>query len=206
MSIQSIIHSFSQTQNIDIVRSIVIVVILLVSLLSYKRHRNVPYVKYTVYWLAITFCLVALYSYRYEFSDFKNRITHAFLPYKIIDANGSITIERASNGHFMLEASVNNKSVIFLVDTGATISTLNAETASYVGIDTESLQYDSWVETANGTVRLARAKVNIKIGSVDLEGVNIFVSRGSSENLLGMNTLNKFSSMSIERDKLLLRY
>jgi clan AA aspartic protease (TIGR02281 family) len=55
-------------------------------------------------------------------------------------ANGyeSITLTRTQVGHFAMKGSVNGKSAVFLLDTGASSSVLDKSTADSMGLQTEA--------------------------------------------------------------------
>lgn len=118
-----------------------------------------------------------------------------------------IEIPRAADGHFHLNLKVNSVPVGFLIDTGATNIVLSQQDATRIGIDTNALRYLGEAATANGTVRIARIRLDtISIGDFTDSRVAAYVNQGDMEgSLLGMDYLNRFSEVSIRSDIMILR-
>jgi len=193
MSTQSLLLNFTQSESIQFVSSLIILVALLTGLLARRKHTNYPIAKYAIYWLLIAISLIFLYSFKGEFTSVKNRFVSALIPSRAIDNNGVITIKQSSNDHFMIDVLVNDKPIVFMVDTGATSVVLSLDDARNAGIDISKLNFYREVFTANGTVKVAEAKVNIKIGGFELQNFSVLVNPSdASDSLLGTmkNTTN----------------
>lgn len=119
---------------------------------------------------------------------------------------GRIEVPRASDGHYYVTAHLNDRPVIFVVDTGATDIVLTRQDARLVGIDPDALIYSGRAGTANGTVDTARAVVDI----FDVDGladrdVSVWINRGEmNTSLLGMAYLQRFARIEIANGKLIL--
>src|SRR5207302_7994748 len=61
-------------------------------------------------------------------------------------------IPMAIDGHFWVEARLNGQKVRFLVDSGATMTTVDRQTALKAGVEV-SPQRDQFVRTGNGIIR-----------------------------------------------------
>jgi aspartyl protease family protein len=101
---------------------------------------------------------------------------------------------------------VNGEPVRFVVDTGATQIVLSKSDARRVGLDVDDLVYLGRAYTANGEVRTAPVKLDtVSIGPIKDSNVRAVVNDGAMEgSLLGMEYLQRFSSVEIGGGKLIL--
>lgn len=118
---------------------------------------------------------------------------------------GSTTrVPLARDGHFWVRARVGHgkqaQTVRFLIDTGATLTTLSPEAARRAGIKPSPSDQPVEMRTANGTsrgrlVRLAR----VQVGNVMARNLQAVVAPGMGEtNVLGMNFLTRLESWRVE--------
>ena len=128
---------------------------------------------------------------------------------RTINHSGRATsIDANANGQFMVEAKLNGYRSNVLVDTGATYVAINESTAKKLGIRLKDEDFKYSVNTANGTVYVATAKIDeIQIGRVRVFDVQASVSRDEqlSSTLLGMSFLNKLDKFVFDDDTLLLK-
>ncbi|MHA1600939.1 MAG: TIGR02281 family clan AA aspartic protease [Alphaproteobacteria bacterium] len=119
-----------------------------------------------------------------------------------------LTIPAGANGHFLVNAQANGRSVKFLVDTGASSVMLTEADARKVGIQPESLTYDLRVQTANGDIRAARATMReLRIDDLVVDDVEVLITRAPlSISLLGMSFLRRVGSYEARGDQLILRW
>ena len=113
---------------------------------------------------------------------------------------GTITLFADSGGHFYATATINDKGPTrFLVDTGASMVTMNEDDAKRVGIN--FLKGEPVViVTANGPANAYRVKLDsIRIGNIALNNVDAIVAESGKLHigLLGMSFLNR---VSMKRD------
>lgn len=162
--------------------------------------------KQIIGWIVIIFMVISGYSYQLELKEFGNRIAANIIPgYAQGNGDGSVSFYTSQNGHFEIAALVNNKARIkFLFDTGASNVALTRKDAAALGIDTNSLDYNIPVSTANGVNWVARIVIDkIKIGPIEITDVAGSVSQdGLDISLLGMSFLRKLESYNIEGNKL----
>lgn len=117
-----------------------------------------------------------------------------------------VTLRRDDSGHFFVDAEINGSRVHMLADTGASVIALGEDVAESVGIDTNGLDYDESVSTANGSAEAAIVELDeVRVGSIVRRDVKAVVTRGLNGALLGMSFFNTLSKVSMESDELVLK-
>jgi len=122
--------------------------------------------------------------------------------------NTMTEIKGGTNGHYVVDADINNQRIRVLVDTGASAVALSYEDAELVGLHPNLLEFNVPVSTANGVEKAARAKLSrVEIDGVKVEDVDALVApRGAlSGTLLGMSFLSRLSSFQSENGVLTLK-
>lgn len=116
-------------------------------------------------------------------------------------------IRRAPNGMFYVSAAVNNQSVRFLIDTGATTIVLTSADAAAIGLDIGANDRTHLIRTAGGDARVAKVRLDsVNLGERKLKGLEaVVIDDGIGVSLLGQNALSQLNAMSIEGDRLTLR-
>ena len=159
-------------------------------------------------WLSIGVALVALYSYRFEFADVRDRIVGELMPgYGVPTGEGAVRFRAGENGHFRVNADVDGTRIRFLVDTGASNVILSAGDARRLGFNLGSLTFSQIYSTANGDVRGAPVRLReIRIGPIRVSNVAGSVTTGLvGESLLGMSFLERLQGFEISGGTLTLR-
>jgi len=121
---------------------------------------------------------------------------------------GSATsINKSADGHFWAEARVNGGSVLFLVDTGASVVALTPSDAQKAGFDLRTLKYTAPIDTAAGRIMAAPLKLDlVAVGNVTVRNVRAVVIReGLPQSLLGMSYLGELQKVEASRSMLILR-
>ena len=102
------------------------------------------------------------------------------------------------DGHFWVDAKVNGRDVKFLVDSGATMTTIDRKTARGAGIEV-SPNRDQFVRTGNGIIRVSSARaISLEIGGIQRRDVGLQVADNDDLNVLGMNFLSTLTRWSVE--------
>ena len=159
-------------------------------------------------WLSIGVALVALYSYRFEFGDVRDRIVGELMPgHGVPTGEGAVRFRAGENGHFRVNAEVDGARIRFLVDTGASNVVLSAGDARRLGFNLRSLTFSQIYSTANGDVRGAPVRLReIRIGPIRVANVAGSVTTGPvGESLLGMSFLECLQGFEISGGTLTLR-
>ncbi len=107
-------------------------------------------------------------------------------------------IPMAIDGHFWVDAMVNGQKVRFLVDSGATMTTIDRATAQRAGVPV-SPERDQFVRTGNGIIRVSTGRANeVQVGSIKREDVGLQIADNDDLNVLGMNFLSSLSRWGVE--------
>lgn len=111
----------------------------------------------------------------------------------------NLEIRQALDGHFWVDAELNGEPVRFLVDSGATTTSISASAARRAGIE-PSGGIPAIVRTANGTIAVQRGRAErLEVGSIVREDLAVHISEGFGEtNVLGMNFLSSLSGWGVE--------
>ncbi|RLA13502.1 MAG: TIGR02281 family clan AA aspartic protease [Gammaproteobacteria bacterium] len=100
-----------------------------------------------------------------------------------------IELKRNRNGHYVFIGEINQKPVSFLVDTGATITSIPSGLQRYLGLKAgQAFQ----VSTANGVATAYMTRLDeVRLGEIRLTNVRASLNPGLADDsiLLGMNVL-----------------
>ncbi len=119
----------------------------------------------------------------------------------------SVTLSRNAQGHFQTDARVDGRRLTFMVDTGASVIALTADTASSLGIHPTPNDYTAPVKTANGVIRAAPVELSmVEIEDISLHNVSAIVlpDGALSDNLLGMSFLSRLHRWEFADGRLVL--
>jgi len=120
----------------------------------------------------------------------KTLVTEAPLPPPTFTGDGSMVVQRQGNGHFYLPGTVANVPITFMVDTGASVTSISSDIARQAGIhNCKEVQF----QTANGTATGCIALVpSMTLGNFVLQNITVAVMPNMEINLLGANVLRNF--------------
>lgn len=115
-----------------------------------------------------------------------------------------LVLKRNRDGHYVFPGTINGRSVVFLLDTGATLVSIPAHLGSELQLTAGAYQQSI---TANGTVTTRTTRVDeLAFGPFNLRGVPASLNPGMKDNfvLLGMSVL-KHLEFTQRGDTLILR-
>ena len=159
--------------------------------------------KMALAWVAIFGVGFALFAFRDDFSAMGQRLRAEATGAPMVEG-GEMRIPVSEDGHFWIEAEVNGHKARFLVDSGASITTVSAETARDAGLQT-GMRVDM-VETANGVVRMRRGTAEkFAVGPIERTEFAVNINERDSSNVLGMNFLSSLSGWGVQGNYLVLR-
>src|SRR5579871_4564012 len=157
-------------------------------------------------WAALLLGLTGVYAYRYEASDFADRIAGELFPSEPeVGSGGEVIVNQRLGGEFAITGRVNGARVTFLFDTGASAVVLTSADARRAGINTGGLEYDAPVTTANGSALAAEVRLDqVAVGPIVMHNVTALVARPGAldESLLGMSFLGRLKGYAVERGRL----
>jgi aspartyl protease family protein len=155
-------------------------------------------------WIAIFGAGFVLFAFRDNFSYLAQRLKSEATGSPMVEG-GELRIPQAIDGHFWIDAEVNGKPVKFLVDSGATMTTIGRKTATELGLDVSGRR-NQVVQTANGMVRVASTRADeLSIGPIVRNDVGVHIADNEDMNVLGMNYLSSLRSWGVEGRWLILR-
>lgn len=139
-------------------------------------------------WVAIFGLGFVLFAFRGDFGLLGQRL-RAEATGTPMATGQELRIPMAEDGHFWVDARVNGDDLRFLVDSGASVTTISSEAATRASLAT-GMQV-SIVETANGEVRMVRGHADtFQLGGIERRDFAININPNDTANVLGMNFLS----------------
>ena len=148
-------------------------------------------------WVAIFAAGFVLFTFRDNWSWVGQRLKAEAVGTPVQEGRET-RIPMAIDGHFWVNAKLNGRDVKFLVDSGATMTTVDRDTAKAAGVEI-SPQRDQYVRTGNGIVRVASGRADaLTVGGISRSDVALQITDNDDLNVLGMNYLSSLSRWSVE--------
>ena len=173
--------------------------ILIFSFFSWKNSLR-KFIKFGLIWfiIFIFFIVVALVweNYRSEKSSLN-----------IFDKDlERLTLKTASDGHFYVTLSINNKPINFLIDTGATAMILSKKDGEKLGFNVDKLNFSQLAQTANGEILISPVVFDkVSLGFKNFSNVKAFISQTDMEkSLLGMSFLSRLKKLELGRNIMII--
>ena len=116
-------------------------------------------------------------------------------------------VPMAADGHFWVRVKLGGIERRMLVDSGATVTAISADTAAAAGIEPSDSLMPVMMQTANGTVAAQTATVpELRIGNVVARDLPVVVSPAFGDmNVVGMNFLSRLKSWRVEDGVMILQ-
>lgn len=123
-----------------------------------------------------------------------------------VQVGEELRIKQSLDGHFWVTADLNGQKVRFLIDSGATTTSISGDTARRSGIQASS-RIPAVVQTANGMVQVQRGRAErLQVGHIDRKDLAVHISDAFGDmNVLGMNFLSSLSGWRVEGRTLILK-
>ena len=176
---------------------IVIALTLVIGALISRREPIARLLVIALAWIAIFAAGFVLFTFRDDLSYLGQRL-RAEATGDPVQVGETLRIPMALDGHFWVDAKVNGQKVKFLVDSGATMTTIDRDTAARtdVAIDPRRMQI---VRTGNGLIRVAAGRADtISIGDIERQGIGLHITERAEINVLGMNFLSSLQRWGVE--------
>lgn len=171
--------------------------------------RRLPFgqtLKMMFAWVLVFAALFAVIALRHDFLALGRRIMGEITGSAGQQTQGGeLRIRRSDDGHFWVDAEANGRPVRFMIDSGATTTTLSAAAARGAGIE-PSDGFGVMVDTANGTVMMQRGSIaRFALGPIAQENLAVHIAPSDTINVIGMNLLSSLRGWGVEGDTLVLR-
>jgi len=172
-------------------------VMLMLGMLMTRREPAARLFTYGLAWVAVFASGLILLAFRDNLGWVAQRL-RAEADGTPISEGREMRIPMAIDGHFWVKARLNGHDVRFLVDSGATTTTIDRGTAEAAGVEMSNRR-DQYVRTGNGVIRVASGRADeIRIGTITRHDVVLEVADNDDLNVLGMNYLSSLSRWGVE--------
>ncbi len=162
-----------------------------------RRERAAKLFTMALAWVAIFGAGFVLFTFRDDFGWVAQRLKAEATGQPVVQGT-QIRIPMAIDGHFWVDAKVNGEPVKFLVDSGATMTTIGRNAAERAGVEINPVA-DQLVRTGNGVVRVSSASArSLEVGSIERRDVRMHVAENEDLNVLGMNFLSSLERWGVE--------
>src|SRR5689334_15981734 len=126
-------------------------------------------------WVAIFAAGFVLFTFRDNFGWVGQRLKAEALGTPVLQGRET-RIPMALDGHFWVIAQVNGRDVKFLVDSGATTTTVDRATARAAGVQVSDKR-DLYVRTGNGVIRVASGVADrLMVGGIERRNVALEIA------------------------------
>ena len=168
-----------------------------------RRERFAKLMTFLLAWIAIFGAGFVLFTFRDDLGYVAQRLRAEASGDPVVEGQ-QVRIPMAIDGHFWVEASLNGVPVKFLVDSGATMTTIGRNTAEAAGVAV-SANRTQIVRTGNGMLRVSTGQAdNLAIGPIERSSVGLHVTENEDLNVLGMNYLSTMNRWGVEGRWLIL--
>ena len=172
-------------------------IMLVLGALMTRRERAAKLLTIALAWVAIFGAGFILFTFRDDFGWVAQRLKAEAVG-SAVEEGTETRIPMAIDGHFWVDARVNGKPVKFLVDSGATMTTVGRQTAAATGLDVSDRR-DQIVRTGNGVIRVSSGRADeIELGGIRRTDVAVQVADNDDINVLGMNFLSSLRRWGVE--------
>jgi aspartyl protease family protein len=180
--------------------------VLIASGLLVRRLPLGQTLKMMLAWLLIFAALFAIVALRHDFMALGRRLLGEVTGSANQEARGGeLRIRRSDDGHFWADAEVNGRPLRFMIDSGATTTTLSTAAARSAGVE-PSGGFGVMVDTANGTILMQRASIaSFRLGPIARDALSAHIAPNDMVNVIGMNLLSSLRGWGVEGDILVLR-
>ncbi|MEP1443921.1 MAG: TIGR02281 family clan AA aspartic protease [Hyphomicrobiales bacterium] len=182
------------------------VLVLIGSGLSIRDFKARQFLRDAGIWLALGLALVVGYSSKDSLKPFFSQTIASLSPGTPAEVgDGRVAIKRNQDNDFLVKSAVNDASIEFIFDTGASAVVLTYDDAVKAGFSPEKLSFGITVSTANGTTQTAPIRIGVlEVGSIRRENVRGLIAQQGDlrTSLLGMTFMDTLTSYQVTGDTL----
>jgi len=178
-------------------------IMLVLGALMSRREPLAKMLTMLLAWVAIFGAGFILFTFRDNLGWVSQRLKAEAFGSPVIEGS-TVRIPMAIDGHFWVEATINGVPAKFLVDSGATVTTIGSALAHDAKLDASATD-DQLVRTGNGIVKVASARAEqISIGTIARRNQRVYVAANDDLNVIGMSYLSTLSRWTVEGRWLIL--
>ena len=182
------------------------VLILIASGMSLRDFKARQFLRDAGIWLAIGLALIVGYSAKDSLAPIYSQTVASLTPGTPAEiGDGRVVIKRSQNNDFSVKSKVNDATINFIFDTGASAVVLTYNDAIKAGFSPEKLSFGITVSTANGTTQTAPIRIGVlEVDSIRRENVRGLIAQQGDlrTSLLGMTFMDTLSSFQVTGDTL----
>jgi aspartyl protease family protein len=176
---------------------ILMAIMLVLGTLMSRREPFAKLFTMALAWIAIFAAGFILFTFRDNFGWVAQRLKAEAIGTPVVQGRET-RIPMAIDGHFWVEGRINGVPVKFLVDSGATMTTVDRDTALKAGVRI-SARADQFVRTGNGIIRVSSGRAaELQVGGIERRDIGLQVADHDNLNVLGMNFLSSLSRWGVE--------
>jgi len=176
---------------------ILMAIMLVLGALMARREPLAKMLTMALAWIVIFAAGFVLFTFRDDFGYLAQRLKAEAIGSPVSEGRET-RIPMAIDGHFWVNAKLNGREVKFLVDSGATMTTIDRKTANAAGVPV-SPRADEYVRTGNGIIRVSSGRAaEISVGGIVRRDVGLQIAENDDLNVLGMNYLSSLSRWGVQ--------
>ena len=181
----------------------ILLIVLVASSLIGMRVPLRKAAKMILAWVAIFGVVFTIVAFRGEFASLGQRLRAEVTGSETVEGE-TVRIPMSDDGHFWINAKVNDQDVRFMIDSGASVTTVSRDIARTAGIPVTFRRV--MVITANGKAWVTKSHADrFQVGPIERSDFSIDVNETDHLNLLGMNFLSSLESWRVEGRFLVLQ-
>jgi aspartyl protease family protein len=185
----------------DAVYYVMAIVLLLSSVVAMRLPLGKA-MKMALAWLLIFAAVFVVFAFRSDFTAVGRRLKAEALGSAIVNGK-EVRIPIADDGHFWVEAEVNGEAARFLIDSGASTTTISRALARQAHVPDTGQHIV--VDTANGPAPATQAYADrLDVQSISRTDLPVDINDRDETNVLGMNFLSTLSGWRVEGNYLVL--
>lgn len=121
-------------------------------------------------------------------------------------SGNEVRIRMSADGHFWAQVMINGIKRRMLIDSGATVTALSAQTADLAAVPRDDNIVPVIMRTANGTVQAQTGTIEeLRVGEIVARDLKVVISSTLGPiDVLGMNFLSQLASWRVEERTLIL--
>jgi aspartyl protease family protein len=172
-------------------------IMLIFGSLMARREPAAKMITMALAWIAIFAAGFVLFTFRDNLGWVAQRLKSEAVGTPVKQGKET-RIPMAIDGHFWVTGKLNGHTVKFLVDSGATTTTIDRDTAKAAGVEV-SARRDQYVRTGNGVIRVSSGRADeLAVGTITRRNVGLEIADNDNLNVLGMNYLSSLSRWGVE--------